>query len=319
MKTSVEPTSNNTMKVSSNAFKTAMKDLSVNRNLYIMLFPVVLYYLLFCYKPMYGILMAFHDFKPSKGILGSDFVGIKHFINFFSSYNFTMVVRNTLLINFYDILFAFPAPIILALMLNEVQNARFKKICQTITYMPHFISLVVVCGIIKNLTESDGLINDMIVFMGGERTSLLLRAEYFRTIYISSGIWQHIGWGATIYLAALSGIDQELYEAAQIDGASRFKQIIFITIPSIMPVIFIMLILRVGSIMNVGFEKIILLYNPATYETADVISSFIYRKGLLEFNYSFSTAVGLFNSVINFILLLSTNHLSRKFNQMGLW
>ena len=319
MKTSNNVFSNHSAKIIRKPFQNFVGDVAANKCLYVMLLPVILYYLIFCYKPLYGILMAFQNFRPSRGILGSDFVGLKHFTEFFASYNFGLLVRNTVMINFYDILFAFPAPIVLALMLNEVRNDRFKRTCQTITYMPHFISLVVVCGIIKSLTESDGLINDFIAAFGGERISLLLRAEYFRTIYISSGIWQHVGWGATIYLAALSGIDQNLYEAAEIDGANRLKQMMHITIPSILPVIFIMLILRIGSIMNVGFEKIILLYNTATYETADVISTYIYRKGLLEANYSASTAVGLFNSVINFTLLISTNFLSRKFNQMGLW
>ncbi|TXK84284.1 sugar ABC transporter permease [Paenibacillus sp. N3.4] len=294
-------------------------DIRKNKLLYVMLFPVLLYYVIFHYAPMYGAIIAFKDFSPRLGIWGSDWVGFEHFQAFFTGPYFWRTIKNTVLISFYQLVFGFPAPIVLALLLNEVRNALFKRTVQTVTYMPHFISLVVICGIIKDFTTSDGVINDLIVFFGGERTTFLLEPSFFRSVYVSSGVWQHIGWGTIIFLAALTGIDQEQYEAAKIDGAGRWKQMTNVTLPGLMPTIIILLILEVGRMMNVGFEKVILLYNPGTYETADIISSYVYRAGLQDFNYSFSSAVGLFNSVINFILLLSSNWLSRKFNDTSLW
>lgn len=295
------------------------KDIIKNRYIYIMAIPVLLYYIIFHYVPMYGVIIGFKSFDPAKGIMGSKWVGLKNFRDFFNSYYSKTVIRNTLLISLYDIIWGFPAPIILALLLNELRNQKFKRTVQTISYMPHFISLVVICGMIKDFTATDGVINDFIELLGGERSNLLGKPELFRTIFIGSGIWQGIGWGSIIYLAALSGIDPTLYEAATIDGAGRWKQTMHATLPGIAPTIVILLILRVGSIMSVGFEKIILLYNPMTYETADVISSFVYRKGLLDFNYSFSTAVGLFNSLINFTLLILTNSISRRISETSLW
>lgn len=294
-------------------------DIRKNKLLYVMLFPVLLYYVIFHYGPMYGAIIAFKDFSPRLGIWGSDWVGFEHFQAFFTGPYFWRTIKNTVLISFYQLLFGFPAPIVLALLLNEVRHALFKRTVQTITYMPHFISLVVICGIIKDFTVSDGVMNDIIVFFGGERTTFLLEPSFFRSVYVTSGVWQHIGWGTIIFLAALTGIDQEQYEAAKIDGAGRWKQMTNVTLPGLMPTIIILLILEVGRMMNVGFEKIILLYNPGTYETADVISSYVYRVGLQDFNYSFSSAVGLFNSVINFILLICSNWLSRKFNDTSLW
>lgn len=296
-----------------------LKDIRNNRLLYVMLIPVLLYFAVFHYFPMYGASIAFKDFSPRLGIMGSPWVGWEHFESFFNGIYFWRVVKNTLLISFYELLFGFPAPIILALLLNEVRRTVFKRTVQTITYMPHFISLVVVCGIIKEFTMSDGLINDLLSLLGWERVSLLLEAEYFRTLFVTSGIWQNIGWGTIIYLAALAGIDQEQYEAARIDGASRWKQMLHVTLPGIMPTIIILFILEIGRIMNVGSEKIILLYNPSIYDTADVISSYVYRVGLQEFNYSFSSAVGLFNSAINFALVIGSNWLSRKMNKTSLW
>lgn len=300
-------------------WKMVLKDIKSNKCIYLMLLPVLLFYILFHYKPMYGAIIAFKDFKPMLGIWESPWIGLEHFREFLGSYNFWSVLRNTVLISVYDLAFGFPAPVILALMLNEIRSSLFKRSVQTITYMPHFISLVVVCGMIKEFTASDGVINDIIAFFGGERATMLLKPEYFKTIFVSSGIWQHIGWGSIIYLAALTSIDSNQYEAAMIDGAGRWKQLWHVTLPGIMPTIVIMLILRLGQVMNVGFEKIILLYNPTTYETADVISSFVYRKGLQEFSYSFSSAVGLFNSLINFCLVLSSNWISKKLNETSLW
>ncbi|WP_152392982.1 ABC transporter permease [Paenibacillus guangzhouensis] len=295
------------------------KDIRKNPWLYIMLTPVLLYFTVFNYYPMYGALIAFKDFSPRLGIMGSPWVGWEHFESFFQGIYFWRIIKNTLLISIYELIFAFPAPLILALLLNEVRKTLFKRTVQTLTYMPHFISLVVVCGIIKEFTMSDGIINDLFSFFGWERVSMLLESEYFRTIFISSGIWQNIGWGTIIYLAALAGIDQEQYEAARMDGASRWKQMLHVTLPGILPTIIILFILEMGRIMNVGGEKIILLYNPSIYDTADVISSYVYRMGLQEFDYSFGSAVGLFNSAINFTLVICSNWLSRKMNNTSLW
>ena len=254
-----------------------------------------------------------------KGILGSSWAGLKYFQEFFSSIYAGRTIRNTLLISLYSLLWGFPAPIILALLLNEIRNVHFKKIVQTVTYLPHFISLIVVCGLIVNFCQQQGLFNNIITFFGGQRILFLQQPEWFRTIYISSGIWQGIGWGSIIYLAALSGIDQELYEAAAIDGANRWKQTIHVTLPGIAPTIIILLIMNIGHLMSVGYEKVILLYNPLTYTTADVISSFVYRVGLQQFNYSYATAVGLFNSLVNLALLVGANAVSRKVNEVSLW
>lgn len=299
--------------------KIVRKDIFKNRIIYLMALPVIAYYIIFQYGPMYGAVIAFKDFSPGRGIFGSEWVGLQHFISFFKGVYFWRLLSNTIIINVYQLIFGFPAPIILALLLNEVRKNSIKRLVQTVTYLPHFISIMVICGLIIDFTSRNGLINDLLASIGIQRTTMLLRPELFRTIYVGSAIWQEIGWGSIIYLAALSGISQELYEAARIDGAGRWRQTWHITLPGILPTIIILLILRMGSMMNVGFEKTILLYNPLTYETADVISSYVYRKGILEFSYSFSTAVGLFNSVINFMLLLFSNQLSRKFTETSLW
>ncbi len=297
------------------------KDLIKNKYVYIIAIPVVLYYLIYHYWPMYGAIIAFKDFSPTRGIMGSDWAGFKYFEQFFSSIYFGRIVGNTLAISILSLLWSFPAPIILALLMNEIRSNKFKRTVQTVTYLPHFISIVVICGMLIDFSTKDGLFNYFITLFGGEAGNLLMESENFRTIYIGSGIWQEVGWGSIIYLAALSAIDTSLYEAAKIDGASRFKQVIHITIPSILPTIIIMLILRIGGIMNVGFEKIMLLYNPGIYDVADVISTFVYRKGIVEANYSYSAAVGLFNSVINFALIISANYVSRKVTdgEQGLW
>ncbi len=288
------------------------KDWKRNRSLYLMVLPVILFYILFHYKPMYGAIIAFQDYNPRQGVTGSEWVGFDQFIRFFTSPYFGRLVKNTLLLSVYGIIFGFPAPIILALLLNELRAKRFKKTVQTITYLPHFISLVVVTGIIKDFTQSTGLINDIIVMFGGERSSLIQNPALYRTIYIVSDIWQGIGWGSIIYLSALSGVDQQL-------GAGRWKQLIHVTLPGIAPTIVIMLIMRMGQLLGTGYEKTILLYNEATYETADVIASYIYRVGILERNWSYSTAIGLFNSVINLALLIATNKISRRVSETSLW
>lgn len=294
-------------------------DIHMNKYLYIMIIPVIAYYLIFYYAPLYGVVIAFKNFSPMKGVLGSSWVGMKNFEDFFTSIYAFRTIKNTFLLSFFSLLFSFPAPIILALLINEIQNIFFKKTVQTITYLPHFISLIVVCGLIVNFTQQEGLINNLIASLGGRRILFMQRPEWFRPIYIASGIWQNVGWGSIIYLAALAGIDQQLYEAASMDGANRWQQAVHVTIPGIAPTIVVLLILNIGQMMNVGYEKVLLLYNPMTYTTADIISSFVYRMGLVNFNYGYATAVGLFNSVINLVLLITANFISRKVNEMSLW
>ena len=295
------------------------KDWRRFRSIYLLALVGILYYIVFHYLPMCGILIAFENYKPLKGFFRSDWVGLKYFIDFFQGYYAKRIILNTLILNFFDLLFGFPAPILFALLLNEVSNRIFKRTVQTISYLPYFISLVVICGILVDFLSQEGLINNLLSFLGFEPTSFLLFPQYFRTIYIASGIWQYMGYGAIIYMAALSSVDTQLYDAAVIDGCNRFKCVLHVTLPGIMPTIIIMLVLRVGGMMTVGFEKIILLYNPATYETADVISSFVYRYGLLQGNFSYSTAVGLFNSVVNFLLLVGMNRLSKRVSEVSLW
>ena len=295
------------------------KELSKNYELYLMFLPVFVFFLIFAYKPMYGILMAFQNYSPSKGVMGSPWVGFSHFKTFFNSFYFGRLLKNTLTISLCSIVFGFPAPILLALLMNEIKNKTFKKTVQTISYLPHFISLVVICSMIKKFTLSGGIINDIIVLFGGTRSNLLNSPSAFVPIYILSDIWTGIGWGSIIYLAALSSISMELYEAAAIEGAGRFKQAIHVTIPGIAPTIVIMFILRMGSVLSVGYERIILLYNPMTKSVADVISSYVYEKGILNQSWSFSTAVGLFNAVINLIFLVLTNQFSKKVSDTALW
>lgn len=292
-----------------------------NRSLYMMLIPVVLYFIIFHYKPMYGAIIAFKDFKPFLGIGDSPWVGFKHFEQFFESYYFLRILRNTLVISLYQLIFGFPAAIILALLLNELKNQIFKRFVQSVSYLPHFISLVVVCGMLIDFLQPDGIINRFLMAIGaiGAPINFMILPEWFRVIFVGSGIWQSVGWSSIIFLAALSGINPSLYEAAAVDGAGRWRQMLSITLPGIMPTIIILLIINIGNFMVVGFDKIILLYNSATYETADVIGSFVFRRGITEANYSFTAAVGLFNSVINFTLLVLVNQLAKKKADSSLW
>ena len=300
-------------------FKRLIRFIGANKGLYLMIVPVLVYYAIFCYGPMYGVVIAFKNFRPGIGILGSPWVGFSNFVDFFTGPYFTRVFSNTLIISATSIIFGFPAPIILALLLNELRGRLFKRVVQTVTYIPHFISLVVVCGMILEFTSNTGIISYALHFFGIPMNTMLNNPNNFVPIYVISSIWQEVGWGSIIYLAAIIGIDQQQYEAIQIDGGGRWRQLWNITIPGIMPTIIVMLILRMGNIMNVGFEKIILLYNPAIYTTSDVISSYTYRLGLQNFEFSYSTAVGLFNSVINFAFLFLSNWISRKFNDTSLW
>lgn len=312
-------TSNKTIKDLNAISKEIFKDLKVNRQVYIMAIPVIAFYIIFHYMPMYGIVIAFKDFSPFKGIMGSPWAGLKYFKEFFGSYQARRVIQNTILLSFYEILWGFPAPIILALLLNEVSHKFYKKIIQTVSYLPHFISLVVICGMILDFTATDGAINDIVAMLGFQRTNFMMKPEFFRGIFVGSGIWQGVGWGSIIYLSAIAGIDPTMYEAAVIDGAGRFKQLIHITLPSISSTIIVLFIMRIGHVMSIGWEKVILLYNPMVYDTADIISSYIYRRGLLESSYSLSAAVGLFNSLINFTLIIIANKISKTFSESSLW
>lgn len=286
---------------------------------YLMALPVIAYYIIFHYLPMFGIVISFQNFRVTRGFFGSKWVGLENFIDFFDSEYAWRNTRNTLMISLYGLVFSFPAPIILALLLNEVKNARFKKAVQTITYMPHFISLVIICALVMDFCSTRGLINTLILKLGGTPIPFMSDPDWFYPIYTISGIWQHMGWDSIIYLAALSSIDPALYEAATVDGAGRFRRMWHITLPGIASTISILLILRIGSIMSVGYEKIILLYSPATYETADTISTYVYRRGLQDGKYSFASAVGLMNSVVNFILLIVSDRISKKLGQSGLF
>jgi len=299
--------------------KALKRDMQMHFWKYVLIIPILIYLALFCYKPMYGLVIAFKNYKPARGIWGSKWVGFTWFETFFKDPYFFRLLRNTFRLSAYSIIFGFPAPIILALLLNEVTNTKFKRTVQTITYMPYFISLVVACSIIKIYCQADGLFSQIGQFFGAEAQNLLIDPNKFTPIYVISGIWQNIGWNSIIYLAALSGIDQEQYEAARIDGANRFQQVLHITIPGILPTIMILFIMRMGSILNVGYEKILLLYTDATFETADVFSTYTYRMGLQNQKYSLSTAVGLFNTMVNIVFLLFTNWLSNKTTESGLF
>lgn len=304
---------------SQNAF---VKDITSNPCLYIMVLPTVLFYAIFAYGPLYGLIIAFKNYSPALGILGSPWAenhGMYHFIEFMTGPFFWRLIKNTFTLSLLNLILGFPAPIIFAILLNELHNKPFKSIVQSVTYIPHFISMVVVCGLLYTFLGTNGLINDIIAFFGGERSNLLTRPEYFKMIYVLSDIWQEMGWGSIVYLAALTSIDDSLYEAADLDGAGRLSQIIHITLPALIPTIMTLFILKIGTILGVGYEKIILLYNGVTMESADVISSYVYRRGLVNNDYSFSTAVGLFNAVINFLILWITNYTSQKLTETGLW
>lgn len=301
-------------------YKKIISDVIRDRQLYLLLVPFLLFYLIFEYKPMYGLQIAFKDYSLYKGIEASEWVGLKHFINFFQGEYFLRLLKNTFMINVYAIVFGFPVPIILALLFNEIRNVKYKSFLQTLTYLPHFVSAVVVAGMVVNfLAPSNGLINLIIERLGGEKVYFLIKPKYFRGIYTIMNIWKESGFGAIIYIAALTGINTELYEAASIDGANKWKQTLHVTIPGILPTIMIMLILKISRILNVGFETIILLYQPATYETSDVISTFVYRMGLKDAQYDLATAVGVFNALVALILVSISNKISKKITEVGIW
>lgn len=282
--------------------------------------PAIIYLFVFNYIPMYGVQIAFKDFQASKGIAESAWVGLEHFQRFFMSYQFRRILSNTLILSFEQLLFGFPMPVILALLLNQTRNKKFKKIVQTVTYAPHFISIVVLVGMLNLfLSPNSGVLNHILGLLGIEPVFFLGKAQYFRPVYIISGIWQSTGWGSIIYLASLSSVDPGLYEAARIDGCGRMGLIRYIDLPSLLPTIVIMLIMNVGRLMDLGFQKAYLMQNPLNISAAEIISTYVYKVGLIDAQYSYSTAIGLFNSVVNLILLVTVNQISKKTMKTSLW
>lgn len=292
-----------------------------NRDKYLyMLFLIPFcFFVVFKYGPMYGVLLAFKDFSVAKGIVGSPWVGLKYFKEFLSNPYSYKVIRNTMILRVYQILLGTPAPILLALSLNELRNERFKRYVQTASYLPHFISTVVVCGMIVNFLATDGIVNEIVRFFGGKPFPWLMAPEWYRTIHIGSGIWQGAGWQSIIYLAALSGIDPQLYEAAVMDGANRWRRLIHITLPGMAPTIIILFLLRMGTILSVGYQKILLLYTGATYETADVLGTYIYRRGLLGADFSYATAIGVFQSAVGLLFIVGSNWIAKRVSETSLW
>ncbi|QNM15130.1 MULTISPECIES: ABC transporter permease subunit [Fusobacterium] len=288
--------------------------------LYLILLPFILWYMVFMFKPMYGMIIAFKDYSLFRGISGSEWIGFKNFKDFLTSPYFYVTLKNTLMLNVYSLFLEFPFAILLALMLNEVKNKYFKTIVQTASFIPYFIAVVVATGITINiLSPSTGVINVFLEKLGFERVYFLAKPEFFRGIFTGMNMWKSAGFNAVIYLAALTAVDEQLYEAARIDGANKFKQLKHITIPAIIPTIVVMLVLKVGSMLNVAFETVLLLYQPATYETADVISTYVYRTGMLMQDFGLATAVGIFNAVVGFILVYSANKWSKRVTQSSLW
>jgi len=288
------------------------RDMRMNWSVYLLFVPILVYFIIFSYLPMFGIVMAFQDFKPTLGFFKSEFVGFANFIKFFTDPEFVRILRNTLAISLLNLCINFPLTIVFALLLNEITRTKFKKVVQTISYLPYFISAVVICGLIIEFVSSNGVITDILVMLGFQRENLLQNPKYFWGIYVFSEIWQGLGYGSIIFIAAITGVSQELHEAAAIDGANRLKRVWHITLPSLLPVIITMLVLRIGMLMSVGFDKILLLYNPSIYETSDVISTHVARMGIERMQYGYSAAVGLFNSVVGTLLLLISNTLSKR-------
>ena len=300
--------------------KRVLKALKRDKYLFLMFLPIFIWYLVFMYVPIGGIVIAFKNFKPGQGLYGGEWVGLKWFIQFFESHYAFRLIRNTFLISLYSIIYGFPLPIIFAICICEIRNTKLKKSIQTVSYLPHFISTVVLVGMMKNFLMMDsGIINNLLGLIGISPINFLMLPKWFRTIYVASGVWQSFGFSSIIYIAAIIGIDPSLYESAKIDGITKYKEVCHITIPMIAPTIIILFILQLGNIMSVGFEKVFLLYNPGIYETADVISTYVYRKGIESTEYSFSAAVGLFNSIINFSLVFGSNMMSRKLTNTSLW
>ena len=298
----------------------ALRPYQKNYELYLMLVPVIAHYIIFEYMPIYGLQIAFRDFIPFKGFWGSPWVGFKHFLRFFRSFYFWRLIKNTFGLSLYTLAVGFPAPILLALLINEIRSKRFQRVAQNITYFPHFLSMVVVVGMIVSFTNPNyGAINVLIKFFGGDPINFMVKDSWFKTLFVFSNVWQHAGWGAIIYLAALASIDPQLYQAATVDGANRLQKIWHISLSSIIPTITILFILRVGKLLNVQFQKVLLMQNPLNMAASDVIQTYVYRIGVLEGNFSFATAVGLFNSLLNLSLLLICNRIVKLTTEHGLW
>jgi putative aldouronate transport system permease protein len=295
------------------------KKIFSNYQLYLFLLPALIYFIVFHYLPMYGILIAFKDFVATKGIMGSPWVGFKHFERFFESFQFWTLIKNTLGLSVVQLIVGFPLPIFLALMLNQIRSEKYKRFVQTVVYAPHFISVVVLAGMIFVFFSNNGLINNIILLFGGDPISFMAKPEWFKPLYIASGVWQETGWAAIIYLAALAGVSPELHEAAVMDGANKWQRIFHVDIPAIMPTAVILLILSVGGIMNIGFEKAYLLQTPMNQPSAEIIPTYVYKMGLQQAQYSFAAAVGLFNAVINLLLLIAVNKFAKKLSGTGLW
>lgn len=298
--------------------KRFLQDLKRDRTLYLMILPPIITVFIFHYIPLYGVQIAFKDYSTSRGIWGSEWVGLKHFVKFFQYPYFTKILWNTIRINLVSLL-TFPFPIIFALMLNEIGSGRLKKVCQTVTYAPHFVSTVVVCSMVLMFTNREGLINILLGFFGVEAIDFMSIPSVFPWIYVISDLWSGLGWGTIIYTATLSGVSMELVEAAKIDGASRMQTIWHVYLPHLKPTIITMFILRMGSLLGVGFEKVFLLQNPLNLETSSVISTYVYEMGIESQQYSYSTAIGLFNSAVNIILITLANTVSKKLGESGLW
>lgn len=291
-----------------------------NRALYIMLIPGIIYYLIFHYGPMAGVMIAFKDFDIFSGIFSSDWVGLKHFEKLFNSKNFFLIFKNSLSISFYKLAVCFPIPIALAIMLNEVRHRAFQRTLQTIVYLPYFLSWVVIAGIVTNLlAPSDGIVNVLLKAMGKDTVNFLASKQWFRTVLVLSDLWHGMGWNTVIFLAALTNIDPQLYEAARIDGAGKMQQIWHITLPGLKSTIIVLLLMKIGNIMNNGFEQIFLLYNPNVYDVADVFETYVYRIGLVDTRYDFATAVGLFKSCVSFVMLITANKLAKIFGERGIF
>ncbi|CAM4403820.1 MAG: ABC transporter permease subunit [Paenibacillus macerans] len=290
-----------------------------NGGLYLLLLPAFVLTLLFAYKPMYGVLIAFKDYSPALGIGDSPWAGFKHFEKFFNSYQFFTTIKNTIVISLYSIA-TFPIPIVLALMVNQMRPNRFRRFFQTVSYMPHFISTVVMVGLMLILlSPSTGLVGNLYKLFGAEAPDLIGSAAWFSSLYVWSDVWQHVGWDSIIFIAALSTVDPSLYEAATVDGASRWHKIRYIDLPMLMPTAITLLILRVGGLLGVGFEKVYLMQNDLNITASEILSTYIYKIGLLSSQYSFSSAVNLFNTVINFLLLILVNQISKKYSENSLW
>lgn len=304
-----------------------VEELKRNYILYILSIPIIVYFVAFCYLPMFGLVVAFKNYSPAKGIFGSEWAamgGFAHFINYFKSDMFFQTIKNTLVISFMNLAVSFPAPIIFALMLNEIKSTKYKKVIQTVTYLPHFISLVVICGMISRFFRTDGILTALITLFGGEKVNYMLEPGWYRGIYVGSEVWQGFGWGSIIYLSALSSIDQELYEAATLDGAGKWKQTLYVTLPGIAPTIIILFIMQMGRMLSVGYEKTLLLQTDQTINTARVISSYVYEVGLgahrtVPNALSYSSAIGLFQAIVNIMFLCFANSISRKFTETSLF